>query len=114
VRNLNRESGFQAGDIVEVTLQLHANNTLSHVALHDPLPGGANIIGEAQGYYSSGQKSYSGYKLYFEYVAAGMMTVKYQYQLNNPGSFKMPPTRAEGLYLPSVFAEAPNETMKVE
>lgn len=114
IKNLNRDSDYQAGDIIEVTLTVHANNSLQHVALMDPIPAGANILAEAYGDYSSGQKSYSGYKLYFEWLANGVTTVKYQYQLNNPGSFRLPPTRAEGLYLPSVFAEAPNAALKVK
>ena len=31
--------------------------------------------------------------------------IKFKYQLNNHGLLKLPPTRAEGLYLPSIFAE---------
>ncbi len=114
VRNISRESGYQAGDIIEVTLNINANSTLKHVALLEPIPAGSNILAEAYGAYSSGQKSYSGYKLYFETLATGLTTVKFQYQLNNPGVFKLPPTRAEGLFLPSIFAETPNAAVKVQ
>jgi uncharacterized protein YfaS (alpha-2-macroglobulin family) len=47
-------------------------------------------------------------------LANGMTQVKYQYQLNNPGSFHLPPTRAEGVYMPGVYAETPNATMDVQ
>ena len=114
MRNVTRTGSFKRGDVIEVTLKINANSTVQHVALMDPIPAGSNIMSEAYGAYDSGEKSYSGYKLYFSTLARGETTVKYQLQLNSPGSFKLPPTRAEGLYMPSVFGEAPNQTMSVE
>jgi uncharacterized protein YfaS (alpha-2-macroglobulin family) len=114
MRNLTRESGFQAGDVIEVTLNLLSSATVGHVAMIDPIPAGSNILADAYGDYSSGQKSYSGYKLYFETLYAGKSSVKYQYQLNNPGTFNMAPTRAEGLHMPSIFGENPNATIVVQ
>jgi uncharacterized protein YfaS (alpha-2-macroglobulin family) len=113
-RNLNREEGYQAGDVIEVELTLNAAARINHLAMRDPIPAGSNILNEAYGDYSSGQKRYSGYWLYFESIPAGVSKVKYQYQLNNPGMFKMAPTRIEGLYMPSVFAESPNATVTVK
>ncbi len=113
LRNVTRDSGYEAGDILEITLTLHANANIRHIALQDPIPAGSNIIGEAYGGHSSGEKSYTGYKLYFEGLSVGATTVKYQFQLNNPGSFKLPPSRAEGLYMPSVFAETPNAAITI-
>jgi len=115
VRNVNRDGGaMQAGDIIEVSLTVHSGTNLRHVALNDPIPAGSNIVGDAYGELNSGEKSYSGYKFYFDVIGNGDTTVKYQYQLNNPGQFKMPPTRAEGIYLPSVYAETPNATVTVQ
>ncbi|WP_413613279.1 alpha-2-macroglobulin family protein [Bdellovibrio sp. HCB-110] len=114
IRNVNRESGYQAGDVIEVTLRIQASGTVGNVAMQDPIPAGSNILSDAYGSYSSGQKSYSGYKFYFEVLPSGVTTVKYQFQLNNPGTFKLPPTRAEALYTPSVFGEAPNATFIVK
>lgn len=114
IKNITRDGGNQAGDIIEVSLLIKSATFVSHVAMIDPIPAGSNIVGEAYGSYSSGQKAYAGYKLYFAAVSEGATEVKYQYQLNNPGTFKLPPTRAEGLFMPSVFAEAPNTTMKVK
>ena len=114
MKNLTRNSGYQAGDVIEVTLTLHASSAVKHVAMQDPIPAGSNILSDAYGYFSSGQKSYSGYKLYFESLPNGATVVKYQFQLNNPGSFKLPPTRAEALYMPSVYGETPNATMVIQ
>lgn len=114
VRNLMRESGYQAGDVIEVTLKLSSSGMVNNVAMLDPIPAGSNILSEAYGSYSSGQKSYSGYKFYFEVVPSGITTVKYQFQLNNPGTFKLPPTRAEALYAPSIFGETPNASFVIK
>jgi uncharacterized protein YfaS (alpha-2-macroglobulin family) len=114
IRNVTQETGYHSGDMVEVTIKIQASNAIHYIALMDPIPAGSNILAEAYGDYTSGQKSYSGYKLYFEMLPAGLTTVKYQYQLNNPGSFNLPPTHAEGLYAPDVFGEAPNTTLKVD
>ncbi|MGZ3768604.1 MAG: alpha-2-macroglobulin family protein [Bdellovibrio sp.] len=114
IRNITNNTGFQAGDVIEVELIIHASDDLNNVALQDPIPAGSNILSEAYGSYSSGQKSYSGYKLYFDNLPKGMTTVKYQYQLNNPGTFNLPPTHAEALYMPSLFADMPNKAMTVK
>ncbi len=114
IRNVTRSGSYQAGDLIEVTLKLNAPATIHHVVMSDPIPAGSNIVGEAYGDFSSGEKTYSAYKLYFETLSAGQTTVKFQYQLNNPGLFKLPPTRAEGVYMPSVFGEVPNQNITVQ
>ncbi|MCB0412497.1 MAG: hypothetical protein KDD22_08225, partial [Bdellovibrionales bacterium] len=115
LRNVTRDDGtFQVGDVVEVTLQINASGMLRHVQMLDPIPAGSNILGEAYGTYTSGQKTYSGYQLSMEFVPQGASVVKYQFQLNSPGQFKLPPTHAEGVYLPSVFGDTPNATLTVK
>lgn len=113
IKNLTHDSGFQTGDVIEVELVISAAGAIDHVGLQDPIPAGSNIINEAYGYYSAGEKRYSGYWFYFAHLDRGNSIVKYQYQLNNPGSFKMAPTRAQGLYSPSVFGETPNAPLTV-
>ena len=114
VKNISRETGFQAGDLLEVTLTIQSAGDLRHMAMNDPIPAGANIVADAYGSFSSGQKSYSGYKFYFDSLSKGATTVKYQYQLNNPGVFKLPPTHMSGLYMPGIFSDAPNATITVK
>jgi uncharacterized protein YfaS (alpha-2-macroglobulin family) len=64
IRNLNRDSGYQPGDVIEVELTIQAVVRSSHLAMRDPIPAGSNILNEAYGDFSSGQKRYSGYWLY--------------------------------------------------
>lgn len=91
------------GDIIEVTLEIRSAINALQVALSDPISFGSNILSEDYGSYSSGEKSYRGYKLYFEYLPQGKTIVKYQYQQNNPGTFELPSTRAKRLYIQSIF-----------
>lgn len=116
IRNVTNDQGsdYHPGDIVEVTLRINSASSVYHVVLQDPIPAGSNIVGEAYGYFSSGEKSYRGYKLYFSSLSQGVTEVKYQYQLNNPGVFKLPPTRAEGIYVPSIYGETPNAVFSVK
>ena len=114
LKNLTRDDGtFQPGDLIQVVLKIENSSSQSHVALNDPIPAGANILSEGWGSFSFSEKSYSGYKAYFSFLPAGESTVNYQYQLNNPGEFQLPPTRAEALYEPGFFGETPNDNMKV-
>ncbi|PWU22186.1 MAG: hypothetical protein C5B49_01345 [Bdellovibrio sp.] len=113
IRNLDRDNGFKPGDVVEVTLKVKANGAFQHVVLFDPIPAGSNIMDQAYGFYSSGEKSFRGYRLYFSALDTNFEEVKYQYQLNNPGNMNLPPTEAEGLMMPAVNGRAPNPPMNV-
>ncbi len=44
----------------------------------------------------------------------GERTLEYTVRLNVPGDYQLPPTRAEALYQPDVFGEAPNTPLHVE
>ena len=114
LKNLTHDDGFQTGDVIEVELSIDAAAPIRHVGLQDPIPSGSNILNQAYGSYSSGEKKYSGYWLYFSRLDKGLTTVKYQFQLNNQGTFKMAPTRAQGIYTPSVFAETPNSSLTIK
>ena len=115
VTNLTTADGsFNTGDLIKVTVKITTPSAVNHVALFDPIPSGSNILGDGFGAaISSAQKTYSGYKAYFGYLPSGETSVSYQYQLNNPGSFQVAPTRAEALYEPGLFGEVPNGTIEV-
>ncbi|MCB0379452.1 MAG: hypothetical protein KDD33_13240, partial [Bdellovibrionales bacterium] len=114
VKNLTRQDGtFQTGDLLQVEVSVTTPSAQPHVVLFDPIPSGANILSEGWGAFSLAQKSYSGYQVYFAYLPAGTATVTYQYQLNNPGTYNVSPTRAEAVYEPGLFGEIPNATMTV-
>ena len=46
-------------------------------------------------------------------MTARTWTTSYVLRLNNAGSFVFPPTRAEAMYAPDIFGEAPNAPLEV-
>ncbi|RBH46198.1 hypothetical protein C3F00_037220, partial [Pseudomonas sp. MWU13-2860] len=59
------------------------------------------------------ERRFSGYRAYYGYVPRGGLKASYTMRLNNPGAFKLPPTRVEALYAPDVFGMSPNPVFKV-
>jgi uncharacterized protein YfaS (alpha-2-macroglobulin family) len=118
------------GDIWRVTIDIDAQADMAWVALTDPVPGGATILGgglgrdseiATRGERSAGgalaafeERGFESYRAYYEYLPKGKTTVQYTVRLNNAGDFALPPTRIEALYAPEMFGEAPNARVVVE
>lgn len=118
------------GDLWRVTLTVDADNDMSWVALTDPIPAGARIMGDGDGRDSAiaslgenregrgawptyVERSFSSYRAYYAMLPRGRFTVEYTLRLNNAGNFALPPTRVEAMYAPDVFGEAPNARVTV-
>ncbi|OHX10702.1 hypothetical protein BI347_19470 [Chromobacterium sphagni] len=118
---------YQPGDVVKVTLEIHAQSDMSWVVVNDPIPAGAAIqggglgrdsaidakSGDAGDYADYIERRFSGYRAYYGYVPKGELKVEYTMRLNNRGAFKLPPTRVEAMYAPEVFGMLPNPVFKV-
>jgi alpha-2-macroglobulin len=117
------------GDVLRITLEVTSSADMTWVALTDPIPGGATILGGGLGRDSeiatknerkSGdawpafeERSFESFRAYYEYVPKGKFTLEYTVRLNNVGEFAMPPTRVEAMYAPEMFGESPNARVKV-
>jgi len=118
------------GDLWRVTLTVDADNDMSWVALTDPIPAGAKIMGDGDGrdsaiaamgenteragrYPSYVERSFSAFRAYYAMLPKGRFTIDYTLRLNNAGNFALPPTRVEAMYAPDVFGEAPNRRVVV-
>ena len=118
---------LQRGDTVRVRLEVEASADMTWVAVTDPIPAGATILGSGLGrdseiatqgenratswwrtpaFVERGQDSY---RAYWSYLGQGATSVEYTLRLNNAGSFALPPSRVEALYAPEMFGEAPND-----
>ncbi len=120
---------YSRGDVLRITLEVNASTDMTWVALSDPIPGGATILGGGLGRDSeiaskeerkSGnawaafeERSFESFRAYYEYVPKGKFTIEYTVRLNNVGEFSMPPTRVEAMYAPEMFGESPNARVKV-
>ncbi|TGK22652.1 alpha-2-macroglobulin family protein [Leptospira kmetyi] len=126
----SKKSSFKEGDVVRVRLKIYTESALSWIAVRDPIPAGASILGSGLGndsrsggelaketdWWSSPtfvERKWEGYTAYFEYLPAGSVTLEYVYRINHSGKFILPPTRTEAMYLPDQFAELPNPDQTV-
>jgi uncharacterized protein YfaS (alpha-2-macroglobulin family) len=117
------------GDVLRVRLDLEAQSDMSWVAVEDPVPGGATILGSGLGGQSallSKQERSAGYvwlafeerrfdsfRAYYRFVPKGRWSVEYTVRLNNPGTFQLPATRVEAMYAPEMLGETPNAPLTV-
>jgi uncharacterized protein YfaS (alpha-2-macroglobulin family) len=121
---------WSRGDIVRVRLEIEAQADMTWVAVSDPVPAGATILGTGlgrdsriltQGEERKGrvwpvyeERSFEAFRAYYEVVPKGTWSVEYTLRLNQSGSFQLPPTRVEALYAPEMMGEIPNAEMVVE
>lgn len=119
---------YGRGAVLRVHLEIDAQSDMTWVAVNDPVPGGATILGSGLGRDSALatggeqregawpiyiERAFDGYRAYFDYLPKGRHVVEYTVRLNNPGRFQLPPTRVEAMYAPETFGESPNATVEV-
>ena len=121
---------YSRGDVLRVTLDITGAADMTWVAVSDPVPGGATILGSGLGRDSAiatlGEKigggvqpiyeerSFEAFRAYYQYLPKGSAQVEYTVRLNNPGTFQLPPTRVEALYAPEMFGESPNARVSIK
>ncbi|MBY0411226.1 MAG: alpha-2-macroglobulin, partial [Burkholderiaceae bacterium] len=121
---------YTRGDVLRVTLEVNASADMTWVAITDPIPGGATILGSGlgrdseiatQGEKKTGsgwpafeERSFEAFRSYYEYLPKGVVKMEYTVRLNNAGDFALPPSRVEALYAPEMFGETPNARVKVQ
>ena len=121
---------LQRGDLVRVRLDIEASADMTWVAVNDPIPAGATILGSGLGRdsevatagHNAGHSAQSpwwhqptfvergqdSYRAYWGYLGQGKVSVEYTLRLNNAGRFALPASRVEALYAPEVCGEMPN------
>nr|WP_260602699.1 MG2 domain-containing protein [Variovorax sp. MHTC-1] len=121
---------YTRGDVLRVSLEVNASADMTWVAVTDPIPGGATILGgglgrdsqiATQGEKRSGsgwpafeERSFEAFRSYYQHLPKGVVKMEYTVRLNNVGDFALPPSRVEALYAPEMFGELPNGRLKVE
>ena len=118
---------WRVGDVLRVTLEFDAPADLTWVALTDPLPPGATVVGSGLGGDSAvlacsaaSRGTWDGpwaafeerqsdlYRVYYRFVPRGRWTKSYLLRLNQNGEFHMPASRIEAMYAPEMSALWPN------
>ena len=122
---------YSRGDVLRVRLEVTGQADMTWVAVTDPVPAGATILGsglgrdseiatrgetggDGDGWLAFEERSFEAYRAYYQYLPKGKATLQYTVRLNNPGRFALPPSRIEALYAPEMFGEAPNARVVVE
>jgi hypothetical protein len=117
---------------MRVTLHIVSHGDNGWLAIDDPIPSGATILGKGLGgesiaaqladlnarvpwmarpsYIERGSDSY---RAYYARIVAGEWDLSYTVRLNNAGAFLFPATRVEAMYAPEIFGEAPNVSLDV-
>jgi alpha-2-macroglobulin len=121
---------YTRGDVLRITLEVNASADMTWVAIQDPVPAGATILGsglgrdseiatqgekrEGYGWPAFEERSFEAFRSYYEYLPKGVVKMEYTIRLNNVGEFSLPPSRVEAMYAPEMFGEVPNGKIKVE
>jgi hypothetical protein len=121
---------YTRGDVLRVTLEVNASADMTWVAITDPIPAGATILGgglgrdseiatqgekrEGYGWPAFEELSFEAFRSYYEYLPKGVVKMQYTVRLNNAGNFALPPSRVQALYAPEMFGVAPNGRVVVE
>lgn len=131
----------KAGARVRVTLTMVAESQRTHVALIDPLPAGLESLNPdlavtqsaqpptVDGDGTVGDVAYSSWwgrwyeheqlrddrtEAFATLLPAGTYTYSYVARATTPGSFVVPPTRAEEMYAPETFGRTASDKMIIE
>ncbi|MFY9460624.1 MAG: alpha-2-macroglobulin, partial [Aquabacterium commune] len=127
-RPSERGAAYARGTVLRVTLEIDAQADMNWVAVQDPIPGGATLLGSGLGrdshqatrgeqaagaWPSHVERGQDAWRAYYAFLPKGRHRVDYTVRLNNPGRFNVPPTRVEAMYAPDSFGEAPQPRVEV-
>jgi alpha-2-macroglobulin len=115
---------YSRGDVYRIKLSIDAQADMTWVVVHDPIPGGATLLGsglgrdsalstegeqqDSRGWLAYEERSFEAFRAYYRYLPKGPLVLEYTVRLNNPGDFGLPQTRVEAMYAPEMFGESPN------
>jgi uncharacterized protein YfaS (alpha-2-macroglobulin family) len=125
---------WSRGDLVRVRVDVDAAQAMNWVALSDPIPSGASIMGNTErdsqiaqqgenrvtandrndAWASHTERGLGFFRAYYESVPKGHFWFEYTVRLNNAGEFSLPPTRVEAMYAPELFGQLPNGKVVVK
>ena len=120
---------YTRGDVLRITLEVNATSDMTWVAITDPIPAGATILGgglgrdseiatkdekrTGSGWPAFEERSFESFRSYYGFLPKGVVKMEYTIRLNNVGTFSLPPSRVEAMYAPEMFGEVPNVKMQV-
>ena len=123
------EGQWTRGDLLRVRIEIEAQSDMTWVALNDPVPTGAALLGgglgrdsalatrgekrEGSAWLAFEERAQDAYRASWEFMPRGTHVIEYTLRLNSAGRFALPPSRVEAMYAPDSFGETPNATLEV-
>ncbi len=124
------DGAWTRGDVQRVRIEIDAQIDMTWVALSDPVPAGATVLGSGLGrdsalatqgekregtamlaYEERGQEAF---RASWQFMPRGKHVIEYTLRLNSAGRFGLPPTRVEAMYAPESYGEQPNAALEVK
>ncbi len=117
---------YSVGDVWQVTVTASNSADLGWLAIDDPVPTGATVLGGLSKLATVGEtaRTWQGYRYIertftnvrssFEYASKGKHSFTYEIRLTTPGKFALPPTHAEAMYAPEVNGQLGNAVFEIE
>jgi uncharacterized protein YfaS (alpha-2-macroglobulin family) len=118
---------WSRGDVMKVRVEFTPRAPVAWVAINDPVPAGATILGGSLGGRSDllaagtttgvqptfVERRTDAVHAHYEYVTRALVAYEYTLRLGSAGTFRLPPTRVEALYSPEMMALVPNAPVTV-
>ncbi|MBL0087293.1 MAG: alpha-2-macroglobulin [Ideonella sp.] len=124
------EGQWTRGDVLRVRVEIEAQADMTWVALNDPVPTGATLLGgglgrdsaiaaggdkrEGSAWLAYEERAQDAFRASWEFMPRGKHVIEYTLRLNNAGRFGLPPSRVEAMYAPDSFGELPNANLEVQ
>jgi len=106
------------GNMIRVTVEVNADQHYRYAMLSEPIPAGCEVItaeDRDRGYIDCDYREVWDNRILFflDYLPKGESTFSYWLRTESPGTFNIPPTTAELMYLPEVRGDGPAAHLKV-
>jgi hypothetical protein len=109
----------QSGDLVQVELQVDADNDYTYLVFEDPKPAGCEPVELRSG--GEGQEGFASYmelrdtKIVFfvETIGRGQHLLRYRYRAETPGVFHALPAVVQGMYVPELRGNSDEAVIRV-
>jgi alpha-2-macroglobulin len=121
------------GDVYRVEITIDAAQSMTWVAMSDTIPAGASILGSLRtsevelkkseqaatkpsndssrwsyAWLAFEEQRFDSYRIFYEFLPKGITTLSYSFRVSQAGILKVPASRIEAMYKPSVYGLLPN------
>lgn len=114
---------IESGNLINVTLEIRADDSYEYVVIEDPIPSGTEVVEEEIYPYYRYEYRHYGYTsrrevrdekiVFFSTYLPAQFEIKYQLRGVIPGDYHIMPTRAYVMYAPDVYGHSAENRVKI-